>query len=343
MTATPPSAAPDPVLLRFLDAHGFVAEGQGDVRFTPLVGGVSSDIWRVDLPDGRTICIKRALPKLKVAADWTAPVSRNAFEWAWLGFAARHVPDAVPRPLAHDAGAGLLAMEFLAPDRHPVWKQQLLAGRIEPETAAAVGGVLAVLHTASSADPGLGRDFDSDANFHALRLEPYLLATARVHPPLAPALERLAARTAATRVALVHGDVSPKNILVGPRGPVFLDAECAWFGDPAFDIAFCLNHLLLKCLVRPAERALLRRAFEAFVDAYFARAAFEPRPPLEARAASLLPGLSLARVDGKSPVEYLTRDADRETVRRAAAPLILRPPSTLAEVAARWHDALSGG
>jgi hypothetical protein len=335
------AASTDRAIARFLAAHGFLAPGQGEARLTPLAGGVSSDIWRVDLPDGRRICIKRALARLKVAAEWFAPVSRNAYEWAWIGFAARHAPEAVPAPLAHDAAAGLFAMEFLAPEDHPVWKRQLLDGRVEPLTAAAVGRVLAVLHQASSGDAALAREFDTGANFHALRLEPYLLATARVHPALAPALERLAERTAATRVALVHGDVSPKNVLVGPRGPVFLDAECAWFGDPAFDVAFCLNHLLLKCLVRPDSREALRRSFEAFVDAYFAEARFEPRAELEARAASLLPGLFLARVDGKSPVEYLAGERERELVRRVAAPLILRPPQGLGEVLQRWHVALA--
>ena len=338
MEATP--AAPDPRLERFLREQGFLAPGEG-ARFTPLAGGVSSDIWRVDLPDGRTICIKRALPKLKVAADWYAPVSRNACEWAWIEFAARHVPAAVPRPLAHDAEAGLFAMEYLPPQDHPVWKQQLLDGQVAPATAASVGRLLATLHLASSRDGAVERAFDTGANFHSLRLEPYLLATARVHPALAPALEALVERTANTRLALVHGDVSPKNILVGPRGPVFLDAECAWYGDPAFDVAFCLNHLLLKCLVRPNERAALRRSFEAFVDAYFMRARFDPRLGLESRAASLLPGLLLARVDGKSPVEYLTAEGDRELVRKAAAPMILRPPVCLAEVLARWLAALA--
>ena len=331
---------PDPRLERFLREQGLLSPAMR-ARFTALAGGVSSDIWRVDLPGGRSICIKRALARLKVAADWQAPVSRNAYEWAWIEFALRHQPDAVPRPLAHDAGAGLFAMEYLPPEGHPVWKRQLLDGRVEPATAAAVGRVLASLHLASSRDAAVERAFDSDANFHALRLEPYLLATAGVHPALAPALQALAERTAGTRLALVHGDVSPKNILVSPRGPVFLDAECAWYGDPAFDVAFCLNHLLLKCLVQPREREALRASFDAFVDAYFSRAAFEPRSGLEGRAASLLPGLLLARVDGKSPVEYLTDERDRELVRRVAAPMILRPPAVLAEVAGRWHAALA--
>jgi aminoglycoside phosphotransferase (APT) family kinase protein len=270
-------------------------------------------------------------------------VSRNAFEWAWIGFASRHVPDAVPRPLAHDAEGGLFAMAYLSPADHPVWKRQLLGGHVETETAAAVARVLALLHRASSRDAAVASAFDTGASFHALRLEPYLLATARVHPALAAALEALVDRTAGTRLALVHGDVSPKNILVGPRGPVFLDAECAWYGDPAFDVAFCLNHLLLKCLVRPVERNALRSAFEAFVAAYFRAADFEPRDALEARAASLLPGLLLARVDGKSPVEYLHDERDRERVRRIAAPMILRAPERLADVLERWHAVLAAG
>ena len=335
-----PVDAPDPRIERFLREQGFLQPGQG-AHLTPLTGGVSSDIWRVDLPDRPSICIKRALPRLKVAAEWHAPVSRNAFEWAWIEFAARHAPAAVPRPLAHDGEAGLFAMEYLSPADHPVWKRQLLEGRVEPETAGAVARVLALLHSASSDDAAVASAFDTGASFHALRLEPYLLATARVHPALAPALQRLVERTAATRQALVHGDVSPKNILVGPRGPVFLDAECAWYGDPAFDIAFCLNHLLLKCLVRPAQRDALRLAFEGFVAAYFQGADFEPRAALEGRAASLLPGLFLARVDGKSPVEYLTDDQDRQLVRRAAAPMLLQPPATLGEVLQRWHDILA--
>ena len=335
------AGAPDPRLERFLTERGFLPPGKS-ARFTPLAGGVSSDIWRVDLPDGRIVCIKRALPKLKVAADWYAPVSRNAYEWAWIDFAARHAPGAVPRPLAHDGEAGLFAMEYLPPENHPVWKRQLLDGRVEPATAAAVGRLLATLHLASSRDAAVERAFDTGANFHALRLEPYLLATARVHPALAPALRALVERTAGTRLALVHGDVSPKNILVGPRGPVVLDAECAWYGDPAFDIAFCLNHLLLKSLARPERRGELAASFEAFVEAYFAEARFEPRPGLEGRAAALLPALMLARVDGKSPVEYLREEGPRDAVRRFARPRIAAAPRNLREIARDWAPVREG-
>ena len=305
-------------------------------RWTPLTGGVSSDIWRVDLDNGRSLCVKRALPQLKVAAEWMAPVSRNAFEWAWIRFAFDLLPDAVPRPLAHDEAAGLFAMGFLDPASHPVWKQQLLVGHVDPATAAAVGRTLGVLHGASAHRADLAAAFDTGESVHALRLEPYLLATARRHPDLSARLTELAQHTAAWRISLVHGDVSPKNILVGPKGPVLLDAECAWYGDPAFDIAFCLNHLLLKRLPRPDRARELHAAFIAFVEAYFTTVSFEAHHGLEARAAKLLPALFLTRVDGKSPVEYVTQESDRQSVRALAIPLIVKPPSSLRQIASHW-------
>lgn len=323
----------------FLVTHGLAHAGE-PAQWHALTGGVSSDIWRVDLP-GRSLCIKRALARLKVAAEWTAPVNRNAYEWAWLQFAAECCPDNVPVPLAHDAQVGLFAMSFLEPVAHPVWKQQLLDGEVVPATARAVGSVLGRLHAASAGNAQAAVDFDSEENFRALRLDPYLIATARRHPAFGPYLTELAESTAAARIALVHGDVSPKNILIGPNGPVLLDAECAWYGDPAFDLAFCLNHLLLKCIVRPDRQEALMACFAALAEAYLARVDWEAPDALEARAAHLLPALLLARVDGKSPVEYLTQEGDQARVRNAALLMLRSPAQTLTAIGAAWCHALA--
>jgi len=316
----------------FLRRSGLAQAGE-TARWTPLAGGVSSNIWRVDLP-GRSLCVKQALAQLKVAAEWHAPTSRNAVEWAWLCFAAHHVPAHVPRPLAHDPAAGLFAMDFLAPAEHPVWKQQLLDGRVEAATAAAVGAVLARIHAASAGDNGVAAGFDTLENFRALRLEPYLVAAGRRHPDLAARLDVLVQRTASARIALVHGDVSPKNILVGPEGPVLLDAECAWYGDPAFDVAFCLNHLLLKCVVRHDLRGEYLASAKAFCAAYLGGVTWEAPDRLDARAAALLPGLLLARVDGKSPVEYLD-ERSAALARGLGTRWLADPP---ARVDALWLD-----
>jgi tRNA A-37 threonylcarbamoyl transferase component Bud32 len=306
---------------------------------TPLTGGVSSDIVRVQLKGG-PICIKRALPKLKVQADWQAPVERNQYEIDWMRIAAAIDPRTVPKVLGEDRDQGMFAMEFLDPERYPVWKLQLRDGVISLDTAREVGRRIAAIHGRTAGHLDVAQKFSTDHIFFPIRLEPYLSATAKKHPDCAGRLESLVRVTGATKKALVHGDVSPKNILAGPDGPVFLDAECAWYGDPAFDLAFCLNHLLLKCLWRPQWQERYLESFDALAGAYLAGVTWEARTDIEARTAHLLPGLLLGRVDGKSPVEYITADIDRDLVRRVARALLLRPPDSLAEVRTAWQSEL---
>lgn len=307
--------------------------------FEELTGGVSSDIWKISTAQ-RTFCVKRALAKLKVAADWQAPVERNRFEVAWYRIVHKIVPAAVPMVLFHDEQEMLCAMSYLDPQEHRLWKSELRDGRANPADASAVGECLGRIHAATANNPQVAAAFPANDVFHAIRLEPYLEATATVHPDLRDQLFGLSQRTGAQRLAMVHGDVSPKNILIGPKGPVFLDAECACIGDPAFDLAFRLNHLLLKSLWNPAARAAFGRCFEALARAYLAKVDWQPVADLEARAASLLPALLLARVDGKSPAEYIRTDAQREHVRRCARPLIAKPPSRLDEVLQAWNKEL---
>lgn len=306
----------------------------------PLTGGVSSDIWRIDTRRG-TVCAKRALPKLRVAADWHAPIERNQYEARWMQVAHAAVPGCTPQVLGQHPGLGVLVMDYLPAADYALWKQQLRDGVADVATAQAVGQTLARIHAHSAADAdALAPRFDTDAIFFDIRLEPYLLATAARHPDLADQLQALVAQTQSHRQALVHGDVSPKNILIGPAGPVLLDAECAWWGDPAFDLAFCLNHLLLKCLWTPSAQTAFLACFGALAETYLVGVDWEPRHTIERRAAALLPGLFLARVDGKSPVEYLSTDAQRERVRRVGRALLQQPAVQLDAVRTAWQQEL---
>lgn len=309
------------------------------IEWIPLTGGVSSEIWRVELGD-RTVCVKRARPKLAVAAEWNAPVERNESEVAWLEVAREINADAVPRVLGHRSDLHVFVMEYFDPDRYPVWKAELARGSVDEQFAAEVGARLGAIHASTARNTELAERFATDDLFRSLRLEPYLDATAAAHPDLAARLRELSERTAATRLALVHGDVSPKNILVGPNGPVFLDAECAWYGDPAFDVAFCGTHLLLKCFQAPTSREALLGSFDALVTSHSSLVDWEPLEDLQARVASLIPALLLARVDGKSPVEYLTAESDKDTVRRAAREMFDAGASTTDEVRDLWDRSL---
>jgi aminoglycoside phosphotransferase (APT) family kinase protein len=334
----PGSSQPDERLIAALRRGGLIADGT-PAEFEALSGGVSSDIWKVTTPT-LTFCIKRALAKLKVAADWQAPVERNHYEVAWMRIAHRIVPSAVPAILHHDAGEMLCVMTYLDPRDHRLWKSELHDGRAVAADAAEVGRRLGLIHAATANNPQVAAQFPRHDIFHAIRLEPYLEATATAHPDLREVLFGLSRRTGATRLVMIHGDVSPKNILLGPAGPVFLDAECACIGDPAFDLAFCLNHMLLKCLWNPAAREGYHACFAAMAQAYLDQVDWEPAAAVEQRAASLLPGLFLARVDGKSPVEYIRSDEARDRVRRCARPLLTTPPARLGEVLAAWNKEL---
>ena len=331
------ASLPEPVLAflrreRLIPAHEVPP-------FMELNGGVSSEIWQVG-----NVCVKRALPRLRVAQRWEAPVERNRYERLWLEAAAAAVPGAAPRVLAADDAAGVFAMQYLD---LPLWKERLRQGHADPAFAAKVGATLAAIHSATAGRRDVAERFATDSIFYSIRLEPYLVATGMAHRDLADRLQFLVDRTAKTKVCLVHGDVSPKNILIGPPvepggppQPVLLDAECAWWGDPAFDLAFVLNHLLLKCLWTPAARDAFLQCFAALIESYFAHVNWEPRAALERRAAMLLPGLLLARVDGKSPVEYLTDETQREVVRRGAGALLHDAPTRLHDVSDAWRQQL---
>lgn len=339
--SSPQSDSPsiDPDLLGHLKNLGLL-DGSITPDYVPLTGGVSSEIAKITAGE-HVFCVKRALSKLKVEADWFAPVERNLYEVAWYQLANKAVPGSAPAVLGHDKTNMLFAMEFLDPKNFKLWKDELMAGRTDVRQATLAGERLGKIHAHAADIETIKAEFPRTDIFKAIRLEPYLEATATKHPDLKTQLMDLSQRTSDTRVTVVHGDISPKNILLGADGPVFLDAECACIGDPAFDLAFCLNHFLLKCLHAPHAKDGFMISFAAMSESYMGEVNWEDPAQLEARAASLLPGLFLARVDGKSPVEYIIDEADKMKVRRCANALLLNQPTKLAEIAASWKKELS--
>ena len=309
-----------------------------DVTLTPLTGGVSSDIRLVNTPD-RTFVVKRALDKLRVKDDWYADRSRNNYEQAYMRYVGEVVPDAVPAILFSDPDAGLFAMEYLG-EGYDNWKSLLLAGKVNRAYAGEAGRVLGQIHSATWGDKAAATAFDSTSNFFELRLEPYLLTTGQRHPNLASYFEVESARIQAMSLALVHGDYSPKNMLVRPDRFVLLDCEVAWYGEPAFDVAFLCNHFFLKSLNNSGESDAFLALVSDFWDCYVSELGESLAFELEARVARLLPMLLLARVDGKSPVEYITEPAKQAMVRNFSNDVIPAPPTTLSQLIALWQPRL---
>ena len=278
-----------------------------------LSGGVSCDV--VAVTDGdRSFVVKRALAKLKVESDWYADVGRNRYEHRFLSVAGRLVPNAVPKVLYHNDEKQYFCMELLE-DGWKNWKSELLNGVCHIDTARHAGRILGLIHKGTAGNQKLAAEFATDQNFFELRLDPYLLATGKKHEALRPLFEAEADRISHTHRCLVHGDYSPKNLLASGQGIKVLDCEVAWYGDPSFDLAFLLNHFLLKFIHHAPQRLPVKGLFDAAIDAYVEASGFDglatgSSGPDSCR--NLLLMLLLARVDGKSPVEYLMKRPDKQ-------------------------------
>ncbi len=297
----------------YLAERGLLSDGASlDVHALP--GGVSGVVLAVRA-DGRRMVVKQALERFRVADEWLVPPERALTEAQALELMTQLAPGSVPALIDSDPELFALVMEEAPADWRP-WKSLLLAGTADAAVAAWVGALLAVLHSADG-------DIGSAESFEAQRVDPYLRMIQRRHPDLDARIGAYIERLLGTIRCVVHGDYSPKNILVGDDGLWVIDWEIAHRGDPAFDVAFLLNHLLLKTIHRPQARADYEACGRAFLDGY--------GKELDLRYVLGLVGcLMLARVDGKSPAEYLT-DAERDEARAAGIALLSDPPESLEE------------
>jgi aminoglycoside phosphotransferase (APT) family kinase protein len=292
----------------WLSAHGFQFE---KLRLAELGGGISNKLVLAEGPEFRVV-LKQSLGQLRTAREWNSDRRRIFREAAAMRWAEGVGGLRVPRLLAEDTADFTIAMEA-APAGAEMWKTQLFRGEFRTEIARAAGVALgsmisASMNAASGQSAEAERLFGDQTVFDELRIDPYYRYTAARCPEAARYIGRLMERSASRRVSLVHGDWSPKNLLVDGSKVWVIDWEVIHYGDPSFDVAFLLNHLLMKSIAMPQHRAALKELARTFVDAlgtdWAVKAALEH-----------LPALLLARVEGKSPAEYL----DTAMQRRARA------------------------
>ena len=315
----------DPVALHaYLRRTGRIAPAV-EITTQVLAGGVSCKTVRVDLSDGRVWVLKQALAKLRVRDDWFSDPARIHREAAGLRWLAQLCPaGATVDFVFEDFDAHVLAMAAV-PVPHANWKTQLLARGPELDHATQFGRLLGTIHRrATSHADRLMAEFGDVTFFDQLRLDAYYRAAAANVPAAADFYARLITETLANRVTLVHGDFSPKNVLITDGRLVLLDHEVVHWGDPGFDLGFALTHLLAKARHLPAHRRAFARAAGEFWSAYRAETA-GLFPGLEARAARHTLGCLLARVDGRSPLEYLT-PAEKMDLRATVLAQLKEPP-----------------
>jgi len=319
-------------LIAYLESAGHI---QADERpqVTTLPGGVSNRTVLLKRAAGEEWVLKQALAKLRVEADWFSDPTRIHREAAGLRWLGRHAPPgAVPELLFEDHRHHLLAMRAV-PQPHRNWKELLLAGRVVPEQVRRFGLLLGVIHRRGyQRREETARLFADRTFFETLRLEPYYHYTATRVPTAAEFLAALVDETRACRLTLVHGDYSPKNILLHQGELVLLDHEVIHFGDPAFDLGFALTHLLSKALHLPSKKQDFLTAALIFWRAYLESLAAVPwLGELEARALRHTLACMLARAQGRSPLEYLSAEA-RARQRDRVLALLAAPPATLNEL-----------
>jgi aminoglycoside phosphotransferase (APT) family kinase protein len=334
------------VLAAYLRATGRIAADERP-RVTRLSGGVSNRTLLVERPAGEGWVVKQALPKLRVAVDWFSDpqrIEREALALRWLAELAP--AGSVPALVFLDAERHILAMRAV-PSPHENWKERLLAGRLVASEVFQFADWLAQVHRrASERREELAVEFADWSYFESLRLEPYYAYTAEQVPAAAAFLGQLIAATRRRRDTLVHGDYSPKNVLVHAGRLVLLDFEVAHFGDAAFDLGFSLAHLLSKghygtpapwdvraignwrppCWPTPRSPVQWDVIATGFWRRYCQKLGDVPWiDGLEQRVVRHTLACLLARVAGRSPLEYLDASARRRQ-QAVVLKLIARKP-----------------
>lgn len=323
-------------VIEYLVAAGRVTDG-ARATATRLAGGVSNEVLLVEVgqPAGSRFVVKQARAQLRTPQEWRCTVERIWREADVLGECQKLAwPGAVPEVLFEDRENYLYAMTA-APAGSVVWRDELLAGRIDASVAEQCGRLLAAFHAGGWHDPKLATKLADREIFRELRLDPYYQTVAQACPDAAPLMERLIDDVWRHPCTLVHADFSPKNLLVHNGQIMLVDFETGHYGDPAFDLGFFLAHLTLKTIYhgrRPQSMLeLIDRFWRAYSLPMTQKIGDQAYQALVARGLANLGGCLWARIDGKSQVDYLSKD-QRNHARQLARTILGTAPSAWSDV-----------
>lgn len=316
-----------------------------------LAWGVSNIVIRIDRESAADYVIKQSRKQLRTQAEWFSQLERIWRELEVMQELQQLLPPGVvPRVLFEDRENYLFAMEAIAAD-HKVWKAELLDGRFDLEVARELGRFLSAIHRRSFLQERYRQQWGDWEIFDQLRIDPFYRFIVRSHPEIQGWVNELIEEMSANRLCLVLADFSPKNILITDQQIHLVDFETAHFGDPAFDLGFFLSHLLLKAVYFQAEGTHCIRLAETFWNSYLnsddvpplepgPEAAKMEEPQIGQRTIRHLAACMLARVDGKSTVDYLADPSRQDQVRSFALSLILDPPASLPAAGTRLKELL---
>jgi 5-methylthioribose kinase len=304
---------------------------RSEPEISEMAWGISNVVLRVDLPAGGFV-LKQSLPKLRVADDWQFDRRRTLIERDCMVLLSQLLPvGSVPTALFCDEENFVLVMSQ-APAGGVLWKQALMEGDIDVGATERAGELLASIHNLTAQDARTETLFSNQTTFIQGRVDPYHWTVAKAHPDLAPAIHRETDRMLATRLSLVHGDFSPKNIFVYPERLLLLDFEVAHLGDPAFDSAFCLTHFILKAFRFPDRASQYLDAAQVFWASYLSAVQPSLSADIGANTVRELACLLLARIDGKSKIEYITEEPVKDEVRTLGRTILLVGGESLSDV-----------
>ena len=288
----------DTVLNYLIEKKIISASDQAEVEV--LTGGVSNVVLAITTKNQKMV-LKQALAELMVAQKWEADQRRAIVEANAIALFHKLSPNQVPNLVFLDPERFILILDRV-PVGSTVWKSDLLDGVINPDIAEVLGTTLAQWHNFGEKDKEARLQFMEDSLFEQLRIDPFYRFVAAKNEVLKPVITKLINELEGDKTTIVHGDFSPKNIMVGMDDQVYiLDFEVTHVGNPVFDLAFLLAHLLCKKFRtdEPLEEKLLGASAERFINAY------EVIRPIDSSLSLHTALIALARVEGKSPVNYL--------------------------------------